>query len=397
MALAWLGNHIWESESDLAISLKVLHTLIKPSSISGEAQEIHRTVLLVTARTLEGQLKDVRSRHPSRNDIKPILDVLESCRSFRRTGAARRSELDSWKANQAGGGLITTVRNTFSSLVLWSTDPEISMTPPSYTHRQLLAGIRLLGSPRILQGIIDELKLQAETGSADLAIDIAATLVCSPLADSFAQDQAAYHQTDKTDASAEGETGLSRSGVLTLRDTLNLQHESLGKMIETDPYRAELIVRLHRRVEALAAAVPQITASAAVHNIVDNIMGEINLDDVQGGTAAPEQEQQLQQQQQPKEGDIQGHGPGGVPGGENSGTFGEMLGVTVSGPSSFVEPSVAAMADPNQGHGIDTSIPNGNGNGLLNPEDFDDVLQMADIDMGAGDPELIDLDMEGMF
>jgi len=56
VGLGWLGNHLWESETDPAIPLKALLSLVKPSSISGEAQAIHKTVLNITARPLEEQL-----------------------------------------------------------------------------------------------------------------------------------------------------------------------------------------------------------------------------------------------------------------------------------------------------------------------------------------------------
>src|SRR5436189_5610318 len=248
MALTWLGNHIWESESDFTTSLKILHALVKPSSISGEAQEIHRTVLYITARPLEDELKDARSRHPSRTDIKPILDVLDSHHSFQRTGSAHHTELEGWAVNPGGGGIVASIRSTFSSLVLWSTAPEMSMTPSSFTHRQILAGIRLLGSTRVLCGLIDELKLQTETGSADLALDIAATLICAPMAECFVVEQASYHSLDPS------KDAVPRYPILTLRAALSLQRESMASLLERDPLRAQLIVRLHRRVEALSAS-----------------------------------------------------------------------------------------------------------------------------------------------
>lgn len=100
VALTWLGNHIWQSETEPEIPLKTLFSLIKPSSISGEAQAIHKTVLNITARPLEEQLKDVRTRHQARqnidkiSDIKPILDTLDQYLSFRRVGSCLRSELE---------------------------------------------------------------------------------------------------------------------------------------------------------------------------------------------------------------------------------------------------------------------------------------------------------------
>ncbi|KAK2777681.1 mediator complex subunit [Emmonsiellopsis sp. PD_33] len=375
MALTWLGNHIWESESDITTSLQILHALVKPSSISGEAQEIHRTVLFITARSLEDALKTARSRHPpSRTDIKPILDALEPYHSFQRRGTAHRTELEGWTNNPAGGGIVTSIRNTFSSLVLWSSNPEISMTPPSYTHRQLVAGIHLVGAVRVLRGIIDELNLQTETGSGDLALDTAATLICAPLADSFAVDRAAFHPLDPS------KDVVPRSPILTLRDALALERDQLPKMIENDTLRAELVVRLNRRVEALSA-VPQMAQE--VSNIdVGDIMEDINLGDEQMGIGSGGQGQGQAGEQTGQPGQ----------GGEDVGNLDGMLDAVAG---AGAEGGVGGEQGMGMGMGMDGMGGMGGmsmGGGM---DGIDDVLNAAD--MGVDNPEFLDLDMEGMF
>ncbi|EAS33065.3 RNA polymerase II mediator complex subunit Nut1 [Coccidioides immitis RS] len=374
MALTWLGNHIWESESDLETSLKILHGLVKPASISGEAQEIHRTVLCIASRTLEATLKDTRARHPSRTDISPILDVLEQYHSFRRTGATNQTELDSWRANPAGGGLVTSIRNTFSSLVLWSTDPEISMTPPSYTHRQMLAGIGHVGSERVLQGLIDELKLQTETGSGNLAFDIAATLICAPMAESFTLEQILYRQMD------QDKYPLPGCRMLTLRDALGIQRESLSKLIEADPHRAELIIRLHRRVEALCS-IPQIAPGDVD---VGNIMDSIHLEAVGG-----DDEQREQHQQQQPDADQSNQGVV-APTGNTPGNLDAMLDAAAS--AVVADPNGTAGAEAAAGAGL---LGNGVGGdaGVGIGTGMNDVFSLMDM----GNPEFIDLDMEDML
>ena len=381
MGLTWLGNYIWLSDSDLTTSLKILQALVKPSSISGEAQDIHRTVLLITASTLEDRLKEIRLRHPSRNDIKPILEALEPYHSFQRTGATRRSELDNWTS----GGLIPSIRNTFSSLVLWSTDSAISMTPPSYTHRQLLVGIRMLGSVCILSGLLDEVKLQAEAGSADLALDTAATLICAPLPESFPQEQAMLNHMN-----SNGSPTVPKCSILTLRQALDLEHEDLAKTIDKDPHRAELIVRLRRRVEALSSILRM--PGPGVSNMVDNIMGGITLD----GMDASEQPQLDMQEPGTEAGTGAGTGVG-VPGasaaaGGTNDAFNDILGAVTSTAEAGTGTQAATSGpDQGQGQGV-SSMDNAGMPGLMDAAELDDVLGM---DMG--NPEFIDLDMEGMF
>ncbi|GMF74920.1 unnamed protein product [Aspergillus oryzae] len=348
VALTWLGNHIWETESDPTIPLKTLQSLVNPSSISGDAREIHKTVLNITARSLDEQLKDIRSRHPNRADIKPILDVLEPCLSFQRTGSCHRSELDSWTTHSPGG-LLGSIRSTFQGLVLWSTSPGVSMAPHSYTHRQLVAGIRMLGSARVLTAIVDELKMQTETGNADLALDIAVTMICAPLAESFAIEQSNYHPVDPN------KEPLPRCPVLTLRDALNLQHENVPKLSEKDPLRAEVIVRLYRRVNAL------MTPTSQMPNLdMSNIIQDMQL--------GVEDHGQM---------DLEPAGAGHGVGDDDAANLNRML-----------DNAAAAAAA-----GLDSGMGQGMGGGL--DTSIDDVLNAAD--MAVGNPEFLDLDMEGMF
>ncbi|PWY86256.1 mediator of RNA polymerase II transcription subunit 5 [Aspergillus heteromorphus CBS 117.55] len=352
LALNWLGNHIWETENDPTISLKALQSLVTPSSISGEAKEIHRTVLNITARSLEEQLKDVRARHPSRTDIKPIMDALEPYLSFQRSGSCHRSEFEPWTTHSPGG-LLGSMRNTFQSLVLWSTSPDMSMAPQSYTHRQLIAGIRVQGSTRVLAALVEELKLQTEAGNGDLALDIVATLICAPLAESFAVDQNNYsqHPIDPT------KEPLPRCPILTLRDALFLLHENVPKISEKDPLRAEVIVRLYRRVNVLMTPPTQVP-NLDMNNIIQNMQlgvggpGQMDLD----SSGGPGHDDNINQILDSAAAAV------GMDGGQSMGGMGNM-GLESSG------------------GGLDTSI--------------DDVLNAAD--MAVGNPEFLDLDMEGLF
>ncbi|RAL05751.1 putative RNA polymerase II mediator complex subunit Nut1 [Aspergillus ibericus CBS 121593] len=351
LALNWLGNHIWETESDPSIPLKTLQSLVSPSSISGEAKEIHRTVLNITARSLEEQLKSIRARQPE--DVKPILDALEPCLSFQRSGSCHRTELESWTSHTPGG-LLASIRSTFQSLVLWSTSPDMSMAPHSYTHRQLIAGIQIQGSARVLTTLIEELKLQTESGNGDLALDVAATMICAPLAESFAVDQNNYSH-HPIDPSKEP---LPRCLILTLRGALFVQHENVPKISEKDPLRAEVIVRLYRRVNALMTPPSQVP-NLDMNNIIQNM---------QLGVDGPGQM------------DLEPSGPGG-----HDENINQMLDNAAAAAAAGMDGSQNMGGMGNMGlestGGMDTSI--------------DDVLNAAD--MAVGNPEFLDLDMEGLF
>ncbi|KAL4937955.1 hypothetical protein BDV06DRAFT_64670 [Aspergillus oleicola] len=385
VALTWLGNHIWEAESDPTVPLKTLQSLVSPSSISGEAREIHLTVLNITARSLEEQLKDLRARHPQRTDIKPILDALEPCLSFQRTGAVHKTELEPWTTHSPGG-LLGSIRSTFQSLILWSTSADtsvsVSVAPPSYTHRQIITAIRVLGSVRVLGAIIDELKLQNETGTGtgtpDLALDIAAALVSAPLAESYTVDQAAHHPPDQKDPPP-------RTAVLTLRDALNLLHENVPKMSEKDPLRAELVVRLYRRVNILLAPPPQAQVDMVNMNMdvnmnmnvdMNNIMGDMHLDMPSGadGQGGPSNQNLGLNNQQGNDADQ------------------ANLNQIMDNAAAAVGMDMDISMD---GSGVGSGIGDQGLGGLglgEGDQSIDDVLNAAEMN-----PEFLDLDMEGMF
>lgn len=376
VALGWLGNRIWESESEPTMALKTLHSLVSPSSISGEAQAIHQTVLNMTARTLDEQLKDVRARHPSRPDIKPILDALEPYLSFQRTGSSHRSELESWTTHSGGGGggLLGSIRNTMQSLVLWSANPEISMSPPSYTHRQLLAGVRMLGASRVLRALEEELKLQTDADSGDLALDVVAMVISAPMLESFTADQQRYHPDENSNSSNNNDNSNKDqrtnnalpSPILTLRDALNLDHSDVPRISEKDPLRAELIVRLHRRIDHLTAATAQVP-SLDVSNILSNMPAPPPSSSFERGPPPPTTS--AMDLEPPAGANTTGDETGA--GGDESGDLSQML-----------DDATAAVAAGMPDTGLGT--------------DIDDVLNAADI-AAVGNPEFLDLDMEEMF
>ena len=209
---------------------------------------MHQTIVSLVATPLEQSLHSLRRRDPARNNIEPLLQTLQPYQTSKRTSVVAHTELESWTATH-GGGLLASIRNTFQSLVLWSAAPEINLTPPSFTHRQLLLAVKLHGAKRVLDAIVDEVVLQTENGSADLALDIGASLISAPT------------------------TAAAGEGRLSLREVLALEIEVLrkeGMGVGSEHERAETVVRLSRRVEeALAYMVGQ--QQQAVDELMDDL------------------------------------------------------------------------------------------------------------------------------
>ncbi|KAI9815113.1 MAG: mediator complex subunit [Pycnora praestabilis] len=276
-AISWLTTYLWSAPPESVPNLlQILQTLIKPTSISGDAQAMHGTIISIIAIPLASSLQSLRRLDPTRDDLEPILQTLQqpnssSAFSAKRTTSVSHTELESWTSTH-GGGLLASLRNTFGSLVSWSTTPDIHMTPPSYTHRQLLVAVSMLGARSVISTLIEEMKLQTDHGSADLAYDIATTLICAPTAADVQATQ--YTRFDLTHGGSSGVSGASPKRRLSLRGALRLEAEDAGKLAATDTIKAEIITRLNHRVEAHYGAAQ-----------VSQIMGDIDAAAVEDAAA----------------------------------------------------------------------------------------------------------------
>ena len=229
---------------------------------------MHSTILCIVADPLEHALQQRRRLEPSRSDIDPIIDALKPHLFFKRNAASHRSELEAWTSTQ--GGLMASIRNTFQSLVLWATAPEMNMTTPPYTHRQLLCGVKILGAERILHGLVEEVKLQTEHNSGDLALEIATTMICAPTTADPTMLPAPLDPSGLPLPLLKSRLSLLDALKLTLDDTLGRISRSDQTMTEDfDLGTAETIVRLHRRVEA---------QMAGTHQAVPDMMQNLNMD-----------------------------------------------------------------------------------------------------------------------
>ncbi|KAI9793533.1 MAG: mediator complex subunit [Peltula sp. TS41687] len=279
-AITWLTHKMWKTQypgSD--VLMQVLQSLIKPRSISGEAATVHQVLLSIIGSGLDTALSELRRREPSRGDIDPLVHVLKPHLSFKRTTASHHRELESWVPSHVDG-LSGSLRNTFQSLVLWSTAPDINMTPASYTHRQIIVATQILGARTVVRTLLDELKLQSQNGSGGLALDIATALVCAPAIDDIPITITITTTEPSSSSSSSGgpdqqhqqqQHQIHRPNPrLTLREALKLDHDETAPTLSaSDPVRAETIVRLHRRVEAHFAGIAAAAAAAAATTNID--------------------------------------------------------------------------------------------------------------------------------
>lgn len=179
---------------------------------------------------------------------------------------------------------MASIRNTFQSLVLWATAPEMNMTTPPYTHRQLLAAVKILGAERIIHGLVEEVKLQTEHNSGDLALEIATTMVCAPTTADPTMLPAPLDANGAPMPAPKARLSLVEALKLMLDDTLGRISGTDHTMMEDfDRGTAETIVRLNRMVEAQLAGTPQAVPDMMQNMSMDAGTAAVAAETVTGG------------------------------------------------------------------------------------------------------------------
>ncbi|KAF2085903.1 mediator of RNA polymeras-like protein II transcription subunit 5, partial [Saccharata proteae CBS 121410] len=240
-AVTWMTAHALEqSPQELNITIQLLTRLIRPASISGDAQAIHGTILAIVARRLEKCLQTIQHRE-SRPEINGLLEIVSRYRDYERTPYSSAAEFEPWMSTP-GTSIRLVIRNVVQALVMWNSTSGLNPMPPAYTHRQLFLAVQILGTRKVLLALLEELKAQTEAGSGAVALDIITNLVCSPLPINSCMP------VEWVNSSAP--STMNPRTRLNLREMLKAELDDPANLVATDMALAEAAVRLHRRVEA---------------------------------------------------------------------------------------------------------------------------------------------------
>lgn len=254
-AMLFLAEYLWVDQKEQKSIIKVLQLAMKPSSAQ-EASIMLGTVKNLIAQPLANALRAYQREDPRNQEIEPLIESLKENQPLsRRTGNADTVEMGQW-ATTTAMGLSGAIRQTIQCLVQWSLQPGLGSSPPEYTHRQLVAGLKIIGAQRLLHLIAEEVRFQTEAGNANAVYDLATGLICAP-------DVTMEQPPLMMDASGAMPPVTPRP--VTLRDALKTAADSWKATQKKDPAMAEIVVRLHRRVEA-QMILPVVEAQAMLHD-----------------------------------------------------------------------------------------------------------------------------------
>ncbi|KAF4120193.1 hypothetical protein GMORB2_3320 [Geosmithia morbida] len=192
-ALLFLADYLKIDQKEQKAVIKVLQLILLPATISSEATAMLSSVKRIVAKPLANSLQMyLHKRDPKNVDVTPLLDSLkDSIPLSRRSGWADASEIAEW-ARAEPHGLWTSLRTTTQGLMQWSMQPQMTITPMTYTHRQFILGVKMMGPRRVLRLILEEVRrrhqdhsakpnnVPAPSNVAGVVNDVATALICSP-------------------------------------------------------------------------------------------------------------------------------------------------------------------------------------------------------------------------
>ncbi|KAK5993200.1 Mediator of RNA polymerase II transcription subunit 5 [Cladobotryum mycophilum] len=278
-AIRFLSDYLWVEQKEQKSIIKILQLILLPSSISGEASTMLNSVKNLIAKPLEHSLRTYQRQDPKNQDIEPLLKALkDSLPISRRTGGAELNELEAW-ATSSSSGLVGAAKHTIQALSQWSIHPAMTAMPASYTHRQIIATLKIVGATRLLRVMMEEVRQHTEAGSANIVYDIVAALICAP--NVMNEPPPAGALLDET-----GNMPPPLQRRLNLREVLRIEAEDFRKWQRKDPGLAEIAVRLHRKVEAQMVLPPPPAMLQAAGMQLDLTDATTSLGDAMAAAAA---------------------------------------------------------------------------------------------------------------
>lgn len=259
-----------QTHNDLDAMIRIFAVVILSASSSGDAQAMHSTIIAMVSSRLETTFRTLQRRDPNRTTLEPLLQAIKGNSHYERSVYAFIKELEQW-TNAPHSTMNSSLRHTVQQLSQWASPASIQSNPPSYTHRQIYASIKMLGAHKTLRAIIEEVKAQTDAGNGAAALDIGVSIICSPTVEDSPMP------VDWVGSSIPAPP--SQRTRMNLREMLKQEFDSAASLVATDALTAETIVRLHRRVEAQLASMGETSLQAPVMTLPT-----VNITDMQSQT-----------------------------------------------------------------------------------------------------------------
>lgn len=179
-AFKYLYTSLWSAQQDSAVTLKVLHGLVLPSDISGEAMNLHQIVLSIAADDIMDALAEF-----STDDATTVSAITSGLSPYVSYGSPM-------PVGPATASLISAIKDHIYSLVTWqqALDQGQATGPPGYNKCVVGRAVEVLGSRTVLKIMLDELDLSETQGTFHYTLDVLSSLIL--VMDTVPSDQNNY-------------------------------------------------------------------------------------------------------------------------------------------------------------------------------------------------------------
>lgn len=234
---SWLADHALINGKDADIILQMLHKLLKPTSISGDAHTMHTLILGSLYQKLRPCLTELDKRHANRKDIPQLIATLKPYADSQYSAQAVRSEEREWVSSS--GTLKGALSDLITQLTTWSNNSDMISIPTKYCNRMVEAIIDKYGADEVLKLIVDDVATQTAIGFGSWALDVATSLICVPnLYNTFQMP------------SVTGNRPSNMPAKLTIRQVLKQRLDDAPYLLSLEQGKTETLVRLGRLVES---------------------------------------------------------------------------------------------------------------------------------------------------
>ncbi|PNS20037.1 Mediator of RNA polymerase II transcription subunit 5 [Sphaceloma murrayae] len=238
----WLADHALANSKDADIALQIMHKLLKPVSISGDAQMMHTTILGTLYQSLRPRLTELDKRTANRKDIPQLIAVLKPHAASQYSTHSLRSEEREWLS--ASGTLRGSLSELITQLTTWSNNSDMISIPTRYTHRTVEAVVDKYGAEEVLKIMIDDVATQTAIGFGSWALDVVTSLICAPNR---------YNTFQMPSPNGARPSDVTEH--CTIHEALKRRVTDSRFLLSLEQGKAETLIRLGRLVEAQSALI----------------------------------------------------------------------------------------------------------------------------------------------
>lgn len=181
-AFRFLYTSLWSAQpQDSAVTIKVIHGLVLPPGISGEAMNLHQIVMSIAADDLMDALSEFQT-----NDTTTMSQITSGLTPY----LSGKLTI----VNQSATSLISAIKEHANNLVNWlqtlGQDPTQVTGPPGFNQSLIGLSVDILGSREIMNVFLDELDLAEAQGTFDYMLDVLSSAIV--VMDTVPKDQKNY-------------------------------------------------------------------------------------------------------------------------------------------------------------------------------------------------------------